>query len=489
MIDKAGEGYASRVATTCSRPGVVLAICCVSVFIVGMDSSILNVALPSIQHAFGASISGAQWTLDAYTLTLASFLMLSASTADRIGRRKVFQTGLAIFTTGSLLCSLASSLETLILFRVLQAVGGSMLNPVAMSIITNTFTEPRERARAIGAWGGVVGVSVAAGPLIGGALVEFIDWRAVFWVNVPIGITAFVLAMRDVPESKAAHTRRFDPAGQILVIATVFLLTFGIIEAPRVGWGSPQTVLCLLAAAAALLALIAVELHKTEPLLDIRFFKAPPFAGATSIALILFTAQGGFLLLNTLYLQDIRGFSPLQAGVTILPMPALMALSGPISGRVVGRYGPRPSMVTGSIAAICAGLLAAVPAELPTGLRMYVCYALMGIGIGWMNAAITTTAVSGMPNAQAGVAAGITSTMRQTGVSLGVAIVGSVLASHLPVLVPGPEFTAAYRTSWAIIVTCGVLVLTIGVLTTGRWAQRAVYKQVHKHPMEKMWHP
>ncbi len=467
----------------------MLAICCVSVFIVGMDSSILNVALPSIKQAFDANISGAQWTLDAYTLTLASFLMLSASTADRIGRRKVFQTGLVVFTIGSLLCSLAPTLETLTMFRALQAVGGSMLNPVAMSIITNTFTEPRERARAIGVWGGVVGVSVAAGPLVGGALVEFVGWRSVFWVNVPIGIAAFVLARLHVPESKAPHPRKIDPAGQLLVIGTVFLLTFGIIEAPNTGWGSPQTLLSLLGSAVCLGALIVVERHRPEPLIDVRFFKAPPFAGATAIALLMYTAQGGFLIVNTLYLQVVRGFSPLEAGLSILPMPLLQALTGPISGRVVGRYGPRPSIVLGSTGSICAGLLAAVPADLPTGPRMYLCYALMGFGLGWLNAAITTTAVSGMPNAQAGVAASIVSTMRQTGVTLGVAVVGSVVASHVTVLAAGPGFTAAYRISWGIIIACGALVLTVGLVTTGRWAQRAVYKQVHKHPLEKMWHP
>ncbi|WP_245674509.1 MFS transporter [Herbidospora cretacea] len=474
---------------TCSRPGVVLAICCVSVFIVGMDSSILNVALPSIKRDFGASISGAQWTLDAYTLTLASFLMLSASTADRIGRRKVFQTGLVVFTFGSLLCSLAPSLEALTVFRAIQAVGGSMLNPVAMSIITNTFTEPRERARAIGVWGGMVGVSVAAGPLIGGALVEFVDWRAVFWVNIPIGIAAFVLAKLHVPESRAPQPRKFDPAGQILVIAAVFLLTFGIIEAPNAGWGAPQTVLSLVASVVCLCVLVVVELRKQEPLIDVRFFRSPPFSGATAIALLMYTAQGGFLIVNTLYLQAVLGFSPLEAGLSILPMPAMQALFGPISGRVVGRYGPRPSLAIGSAGSVCAGLLAAVPAELPLGLRMYVCYALMGFGLGWMNAAITTTAVSGMPNAQAGVAASIVSTMRQTGVTLGVAVIGSVIAMHTTVLAPGPGFTAAYRISWSIIVLCGLLVMTIGLVTTGRWAQRAVYRHVHKHPLEKMWHP
>ena len=187
---------------------LVLGICCMSLFIVGLDSTIVNVALPSIGRELHASVSGLQWTIDAYTLVLASLLMFSGSTADRIGRRKTFQAGLAVFTLGSLLCSLAPGLGWLVAFRMIQAVGGSMLNPVAMSIIANTFTDPAERARAIGVWGGVFGLSVALGPVVGGALVDSVGWRGIFWVNIPVGIAAIVLTALFVPESRAARHRR-----------------------------------------------------------------------------------------------------------------------------------------------------------------------------------------------------------------------------------------------------------------------------------------
>src|SRR3954454_9101944 len=190
------------------RRALILAICCSSLFIVGLDSTIVNIALPAIRRDLHASISGLQWTIDAYTLVLASLLILAGSTADRVGRRRIFQIGLVVFGIGSLLCGLAPSLGWLIVFRMMQAVGGSMLNPVAMSIITNTFTEPRERARAIGVWGGVVGFSMALGPLLGGFLVASLGWRSIFWINVPVGIAAIVLAALYVPESRAAHPRR-----------------------------------------------------------------------------------------------------------------------------------------------------------------------------------------------------------------------------------------------------------------------------------------
>ena len=214
------------------RRMLVLATCCLSLLIVGLDSTIVNVALPSIQRELHAPVSGLQWTIDAYTLVLASFLMLSGSTADRLGRKRTFQVGLAAFTLGSLLCSLAPGLGWLVAFRMLQAIGGSMLNPVAMSIITNTFIDPSERARAIGIWGGVVGISMALGPLVGGLLVETVGWRGIFWVNIPIGIAAIVLTALFVPESKAPHPRKADPVGQVLVIVFLASLIYAIIEGP-----------------------------------------------------------------------------------------------------------------------------------------------------------------------------------------------------------------------------------------------------------------
>ncbi len=225
----------------------------------------------------------------------------------------MLQAGLATFTIGSLLCSLAPSLGWLVAFRMLQAVGGSMLNPVAMSIIVNTFTDRAERARAIGVWGAAVGVSLALGPVVGGLLIASVGWRGIFWVNIPVGVAAIVLTALFVPESKAPHPRRLDPVGQVLVIVTLASLVYGIIEGPQHGWSSPEIIGCFCLSAVALGTLLVYEPRRREPLLDLRFFRSVPFSGATVIAVCAFVALGGFLFLNTLYLQDVRGYSALHA--------------------------------------------------------------------------------------------------------------------------------------------------------------------------------
>ena len=329
---------------------LVLAVCCTSLFIVGIDATIVNIALPSIQRELHASVSGLQWTVDAYTIVVASFLMLSGSTADRIGRRRIFQAGLGLFTLGSLLCSLAPGLGWLVAFRMLQALGGSMLNPVAMSIVTNTFTDPAERARAIGLWGSVFGFSMALGPVVGGALVASVGWRGIFWVNIPVGIAAIILTALFVPESRAPRARRVDPVGQVLVITTLASLTYAIIEGPSSGWTSAPILGCFGLAVAALVGLVLYEPRRSEPLLDLRFFRSAPFSGATVLAVCAFAALGGFLFLNTLYLQDVRGYSALHAGLYTLPMAAMTVLLAPLSGRLVATRGPRPPLVAAGIA-------------------------------------------------------------------------------------------------------------------------------------------
>ena len=241
------------------RRVAILLICSMSLLIVGIDITIVNVALPSIGRDFDAPLSGLQWAVDAYTLVLASLLMLSGSTADRFGRRRTFVIGLLTFAAGSLLCSVAPTLNALIVFRMVQAVGGSMLNPVAMSIITNTFTIPRERAQAIGVWAAVVGVSMALGPVVGGVLVTSVGWRSIFWINIPIGLAAVILALRYIPESKAAVPRKVDVPGQALVITLLASLTYGIIEGPGRGWSSPIIVGSFVLAAASLIAFVLWE--------------------------------------------------------------------------------------------------------------------------------------------------------------------------------------------------------------------------------------
>src|ERR1700678_3212036 len=274
MSRDAEAGVMAMSALSRRRQYLVLAICCLSLFIVGLDATIVNVALPSIGRELHASVSGLQWTIDAYTLVLASLLMLSGSMADRFGRRRTFIVGLSVFSAGSLLCSLAPNIELLVVFRMLQAVGGSMLNPVAMSIITNTFTEPRERAQAVGVWGAVVGISMALGPVLGGALVTSAGWRSIFWINIPVGIVAIVLALRYIPESKAPRARRIDPVGQALVIVLLASLTYGIIEAPDHGWCSPLIVTAFALALLSLVGILRYEPRRAEPLIDLRFFRS-----------------------------------------------------------------------------------------------------------------------------------------------------------------------------------------------------------------------
>jgi EmrB/QacA subfamily drug resistance transporter len=441
-----------------------------SLLIVGMDVTIVNIALPSIRRELHTSLSGLQWTLDAYTLVLASLLLLSGSTADRIGRKRTFQAGLTLFGASSLMCSLAPSVGWLIAARALQGVGGSMLNPVAMSIITNVFTEPRERARAIGAWGATVGISLALGPVVGGALTQAVSWRAIFWINVPIALAAVVLAALFVPESRAARPRRLDPVGQLLVIVALASLTYAIIEAPHAGWSSAQTIAMFAVSLAAACALVAYELRRREPMIELRFFRSAPFSGATVIAVSAFAGFSGFLFLNTLYLQDVRGYSALEAGLCMLPTAIAAMVASPLSARVLGSRGPRlPLLAASFFMTLGAVLLASTGRGTPLGLLL-VAYGVFGVGFGAVNPPITYTAVSGMPNSQAGVAAAVASTSRQVGATLGVAVTGSIVGASAATLTVG--LAAASHPAWWTIAACEAAVGCIGAVTTGRWARR-----------------
>ncbi|BEP13115.1 MFS transporter [Acidothermaceae bacterium B102] len=451
---------------TPGRRRLILAICCMSLLLVSIDVTIVNVALPSIQHDLHASVSGLQWIIDAYTLVLASLLLLSGSTADRLGRRRIFQVGLTLFTLGSLLCSVAPSLGWLVAFRAVQAVGGSMLNPVAMSIITNVFTEPGERARAIGVWGAVVGVSLGLGPVLGGVLVDSIGWRSIFWVNIPVGIAALVLTALFVPESRAARSRRLDPVAQLLVIGVLVGLSHGIIEGPRQGWSSPEIVSLLAAAVVGLLVLVGYEARRHEPLVDVRFFRSAPFSGAAAMAAFGFGGFGGFLFLNTLYLQDVRHYSALQAGLCTLPTAVMAFVLSPWSGRITARRGPRIPLAVAGIAMTAAPLMLTRLTPTTPLAWLLASYLLLGIGFGMLNAPITNTAVSGMPRAQAGVAAAIASTSRQVGQSLGVAVVGSVAGAGA-VGALGTGFAHASHPGWWVVVGCGVGVLSVGLTVSG----------------------
>lgn len=448
------------------RPRLILAICCLSLLMVAMDVTIVNVALPSIHHDLRASISGLQWVIDAYTMVVASLLMMAGSMADRFGRRRVFLIGMAVFMLGSLLCSLATDIHALIAFRVLQALGATMLNPVAMSIIVNTFHEPKARARAIGLWGAVAGVSMALGPLIGGALTQSIGWRSIFWVNLPIGAAAMVLATLYIPESKAAQPRRVDPFGQTLVFVALAFLTCAVIEGPHVGWNTPVIAGAFALVVLAIVSLLIYEPRRNEPLIDLRFFRSAPFSSATVIAICSFAAFSGFLFLNTIYLQEVRGYSAFQTGLCTLPMALATILCSPFSGKLLGTHGTRPSLlIAGTATTISALMLTQLTATTPPGLLL-LSYVIFGVGFGMVNAPITHTAVSGMPKAQAGLAAAVASTSRQIGASLGVAIAGTIAGARGV----QHDFPQATHPFWWLIGGGGATVIFLGWLSSTSWA-------------------
>jgi EmrB/QacA subfamily drug resistance transporter len=457
-----------------AHPNLILGICCLSLLMVAMDVTIVNVALPSIRQDLHASISGLQWVIDAYTMVVASLLMLAGSMADRFGRRRVFQIGMALFTLGSLLCSVAPSVQGLVAFRILQALGATMLNPVAMSIIANTFHEPKERARAIGVWGAVAGISMALGPVIGGALTETIGWRSIFWVNLPVGIAAMVLAARYIPESKAPRPRRVDPLGQLLVFVILATVTYAVIEGPHAGWGSTTIVGLFASAVLALIALLVYEPRRHDPLIDVRFFRSAPFSSATLIAVCSFSAFSGFLFLNALYLQEVRGLSAFHTGLCTLPLALATMLCSPLSGRLVGTHGTLPSLlVSGSATIVSALIMTQLTATTPLPILLFN-YALFGVGFGMVNAPITNTAVSGMPKAQAGLAAAVASTSRQIGASLGVAVAGTILGTHMH-----SGFAEASHPFWWLVSGGGVTVALLACLSNTHWARDTTRHAAH----------
>jgi EmrB/QacA subfamily drug resistance transporter len=412
-------------APTVNR-GLVLATCCVSIVLVVMDISIVNVALPSIRDDLHASLTGLQWTVDAYTLVLAGFLVFAGSTADRFGRKRVFRIGLAVFGAGSLLCGLAPDIGWLIAARALQAVGAAMLNPVAMAIAATTYPAPAERARAIGVFGAMSGLALVLGPILGGVLVDGFGWRAVFWVNVPIAAAAIVATTLIVPESRAPRARRFDPVGQVLVVLVLGCVVSAIIESRGLGWSSPVVLGLLAVAALGVAGILAYEPRRADPLLELRLFRSVSFSAAIVMAVFALCGFGAFLFVTTQYLQDVRGLSALDAGLCLLPVGALVLVLSPVTGRLVGTRGPRLPLVVAGIALALGGAASAwLGPATPLAVVLAVSL-LFGLFLGTVNPPITNTAMAGMPGSMAGVAASLASTGRQTGTTLGVAMAGAV---------------------------------------------------------------
>ena len=442
------------------RRWAVFAVCALSMVLVAVDTTIVNAGLPSIGTALGAPTTELEWVVDAYTVALASLLITAGALADRFGRRRVFRIGLTLFGVSSVLCALAPTVPWLVAARVVQGVGASMLNPVALAIVVTTMADRRERARALGFWGAVFGISMAIGPVLGGALIEAFGWRAVFWVNVPVVAVALILVAILIPESHGSRTRRIDVCGQALLVLILFLAVGLIIEGPRLGWVSAVAMAGYVLLLGAAVAFARVERRTTEPLIDFDLFRSPPFSGAVAGALAAFVALTGSLLMISLTLQHARGWPPLQAGLGMLPMAVGIVLCAPLSGQLVARGHARIALLLAGGSTIVGAAAAAVAGPTDDAGVLLAAWALVGIGSGFANAPLTTTAVSSLPVARAGVAAAITSTARQFGAALGIAAVGSVVTG-----ISVPQITAGSPPAWALVATCGAVLVGVAMVS------------------------
>ena len=440
----------------------ILAICCLSVLMTIMDLTIVNLAIPSIRTDLGATAAHAQWTIAIYALGVASLQLLGGEAGDRFGRRRVLQIGTTVFMLGSLLCSLAPTIDVLIAARLIQAVGASMMNPVALAIISQVFVEPTERARAIGIWGAVFGAALALGPIVGGLLIETVGWRGVFWINLPIGAAAVVACAMLVPESETSTRRGTDLLGQFLGTGSLFGLVFVMIESPGRGWTHPLVIMTAAAAACAFVGFLRHESRHPDPFIDLRLFRSTAFAAAAVIALSVFTVWGAFLFMMSIYLQGWRGYTAVHAGLLLLPVGVAVLVLSPISGHLVSRFGNRPPLlIAGLMTVVMSAMLAFLDPAAPRWLLILICTAF-GITFGMVTVPVNYAAVSSVPQDRAGAAAGITSTSKQIGISLGVALSGVLATGALSP--PAGDFTNAARPLWLLTLVLGLAIAALGTI-------------------------
>ncbi len=406
-----------------------LAVMCTSLMVISLDNTVLNVAIPELVRDVHASTSQLQWIVDGYTLVFAGLLLTAGSLGDRFGRRGALSIGLAIFGVGSAASALAGSATMLIFTRAFMGIGAALIMPSTLSLLTNVFHDPSERARAIGAWAAVAGAGGAIGPLVGGALLAHFWWGSVFFINVPLTLGVLVAGRFLLPSSKDPDAGRLDPVGALLSIIGLVALLWGIIEAPTDGWASPRVIGSLGVGLVVLALFIAWELTSDHPMLNVRFFKNPRFSAANAAITMVFFAMFGASFLITQYLQTVLGFSPLQAGLRMMPMAAVMLVVAPMSPRLVERFGTKLVAGTGLLlAAIGLVYVAGVPVtdgyvHLLTGMIV------LAFGMGMVMAPATESIMGSLPRNKAGVGSAMNDTTRQMGGALGVAVIGSVLAS------------------------------------------------------------
>lgn len=405
---------------------------CVAIFMLLLDITVVNVALPAIQRSLHSSFQDLQWVVDAYSLTLAALLLTGGALADLLGRRLLFTIGLVVFTGASAICGLSSSPLMLNLARGVQGIGGALMFATSLALLAQAF-HGRERGVAFGVFGAVTGAAVAAGPLIGGVITSGIGWEWIFFVNLPIGVAAVVLTLAKVDESRDPHARKVDWAGLVTFSGSLFLLVFALVRGNAVGWGSTQIVAMLVGAGVLLVLFLAAELLQERPMLDLSLFRRPAFAGASLVAFTLSASAFAMFLYLTLYIQDVLGYSPLQAGLRFLPTTLLMFAVSPLAGRLSVHVPIRLLLGVGLL--FVSGGLLAMTLITPTSswTALIPGFVLQGVGVGLINPPLASAAIGVVPPARSGMASGANSTFRQVGIATGIAALGAIFQSELGV--------------------------------------------------------
>ena len=412
-----------------NRKWWTLAAVAFALFMIMLDNTVVNVALPSIQRDLGIGISELEWVVTGYALSFAVLMLTGGKLADMLGRRRIFLVGLAVFTLSSLFCGLAGSAEMLIAARVVQGVGAAFMMPATLSIITATFP-PRERGAALGIWAGVSALALAVGPLVGGLITESISWHWVFYINVPVGLAGLAAARIVISESRdTSHEQRLDPAGLVTSGVALFALVFALIEANAYGWTSPLILTLFATALVAGAAFVAIELRSRLPMFDVALFRNPTFAGANVVALLVSLAMFGVFFFVSLYMQQVLGFSATRAGASFLPMTLLIIAVAPVAGRVSDRVGSR-WLMAGGMALVGISLVLFSRLEVDSAYwTLLPGMVTGGVGMAMTMTPMTAAAMSAVPVDKAGVGSGMLNTFRQVGGSLGIAVMGAILAA------------------------------------------------------------
>jgi EmrB/QacA subfamily drug resistance transporter len=413
-----------------ARKWWTLLLVCVATFMLLLDITVVNVALPDIQRDLNASLSSLQWVVDAYALTLASFLLVAGSLGDRLGRRRIFAVGLGIFTFASLLCGLSGDPTLLNLARGLQGIGGGAMFATSLALIAQEF-EGKERGTAIGAWGASIGGGVAIGPLVGGLLTDGLGWEWIFFINVPIGLIAVALTSTKLVNVAASDPQPIDWAGLVTFSGGLFLLIFGLIRGNPEGWGSLVIVASLVGAAVLLAAFVVVEMRQRHAMLDLSLFRKPSFTGVSAVAFALSAGMFAMFLYITLYIQNVLGYSPLEAGVRFIPLTLLSFFVSPIAGKLSARVPSRLLLGIGlGLVGVALLLMRGITPE-SEWTTLLPGFIVAGIGIGMVNPGIASTAIGVVNAARAGMASGINNTFRQVGIATGVAALGAVFQAQI----------------------------------------------------------